>query len=159
MKINAHHHTLMLLVLSAGLIFWFGRLSVQYQIQRATPPVQSIEEINPKIPLIEITDIRDTQVFGLVNKPEIRIKSGEQVAVPDDDLQFSLNIEHLGYIGPKRPIVKVTIPEWANFVASKSGKYFYEIDEQAAKQLSPENYVFFKNEEEAIASGYKRREK
>lgn len=159
MKINVQHHTLILLVLSAGLIFWLGRLSVQYQLHRETPPIQSIEEINPKIPMVEIIDIRDAQVLGSVNTPEMRIKSGEQVAVPDKDLLFSLNIEHLGYIGPKRPIVKVTIPEWANFVASKSGKYFYEIDEQAAKQLSPENYVFFKNEEEAIAAGYMRRNK
>lgn len=159
MKINARHHTLVLLVLSAGLIFWFGRLSAQYQMHRAAPPLQSVGDINPKIPMVEITDIRDAQILGSVNKPEIRIKSGEQVAVPDEDLQFSLGIEHLGYIGPKRPVVQVTIPEWANFVASKNGKYFYDIDEQAAKQLSPENYVFFKSEEEAMKAGYSKRTK
>jgi len=157
MKIKKHCRTIIILLVSGVILFSLGRLSVQYEIHRELDPVQVVEEINPKIPQIVINEIKDAKIIGSVNASEIRIKSGEQTAVPDEENKFEIDIQHLGYIGPKRKIVKVTIPEWANFVASKSGKYYYEIDEKSAKKLSLANRVYFKTEEEAEEAGYLRR--
>ena len=119
----------------------------------------SIGETNPKIPLVTITDIRDAKVMGTVNRPEIRIVSGSSVAVADPEQHFELNIEHLGYIGEKRPIIQLKIPAWAQFVASKNGKYVYELDDNSAKSLSPQNRVYFRTEEEAVKAGYLKRKR
>lgn len=143
-----------ILLLIIALIFWLGRLSVQYQIHSELTPIQTISEINPKIPMIEIVDIQDAKIIGSVNKPEIRIKSGEQVAVPDADNNFELDIQHLGFIGARRPVIKVKVPDWARYVASKKGKYFYELDEKSAKNLSVANMIFFASEEDATKAGY-----
>jgi hypothetical protein len=157
MKINAQHHKLLLLILTGVLVFWFGRLSIQYEISKTVPPVQIVTEVNQKIPMIEIIDIQNAKIVGSVNKSEIRIRSGESVAVPNDEYQFELDIQHLGYIGDKRPVVVHQVPEWAQFVASKSGKYFYELDEKSAKNLSVENRVYFATQEEAVKAGFARR--
>jgi hypothetical protein len=157
MNINAQHHKAIFLVLTGVLIFWIGRLTVQYEIHKELPPVQEIPEMNEKIPMVDITDIRGAQIFGTVNKTEIRLKSGESVAVPDENNEFVLDIQHLGYLGEKKPVILHQMPEWAQFVASKSGKYFYELDEPTAKNLSVENRLYFANEEEAMKEGFQKR--
>lgn len=153
MKINARHYQILFTIGLSVLIFWFGRLSVQYQLHKNLPPIQITDEENPKIPQVIIQDIQDARVLGTVNKSEIRIVSGDEVAIPDQDLDFSLNIEHLGYIGPKRKIITKEVPEWAKFVASKSGKYYYPLDERSLKKLSVKNQVYFATMEEAEAAG------
>jgi len=157
MNINAQHHRAILFALTAVLIFWAGRLSIQYQIHASLPPVQLVPEINEKIPMVEITDIQQGKIFGLVNKPEIRLKSGDAFAVPDANQEFILDIQHLGFLGEKVPVVIHQVPEWARFVASKSGKYFYELDEPSAKNLSVENRVYFASEEEGMKAGFAKR--
>ncbi|MDF2378996.1 MAG: hypothetical protein P1V18_02105 [Candidatus Gracilibacteria bacterium] len=159
MKINSQHHVIILSVGIAVLLVWFGRLSVQFELHSQLPPLQMIEEVNQKIPQVVIQDIQEGRVIGSVNNSEIRIVSGEQVAVPEDDLSFLLNIEHLGYIGPKRQIITKEVPEWARFVASKNGKYFYEIDEKSLKKLSVANQIYFATEEDAVAAGKVGRER
>ena len=157
MELKAQYHIYIIFFLTLCLVFWFGRLSVQYQLKIQTPPVQTVSEINPKIPLIEIKDIQNAKVIGSVSQPEIRIKSGEQIAVPDQENNFTLDVQHLGYLGQKVPVIEVSIPEWANYVASKAGKYYYELDDKSAKNLSIPNRVYFATVEEAGEAGYERR--
>jgi len=45
-------------------------------------------------------------------------------------------------------------PAASGFVASKSGKKYYEIDSAAAKKIAEENRVYFKTEAEAKKAGY-----
>lgn len=139
---------------SGILVFFLGRLSLQYQITVDLPPVQSVSEVNPGIPLVTIHAIEDGVVYGAVNRSEIRIISEEQVATVESDMKFSLNIEHLGYLGKKAPVIEHHIAEWAQFVASRNGKYFYALDEKQAKRLSVPNRVYFPSVEEATAAGY-----
>lgn len=157
MKINAQHQRFMLILALMLATFWMGRLSIQYEMVRQLPAVQAIDEINPTIPLVEITSIENAQLSGRVNQDHVRITSGEQVAVAQDDLSFTLDIQHLGYLGPKRPVIEHVVPEWAQFVASKKGKYYYEIDEKQAKRLSVPNRLYFESEEEAEGAGYNKR--
>ncbi|MDP3975565.1 MAG: hypothetical protein Q8P95_01490 [bacterium] len=159
MTITKGHHSLIIIALLGLLIFWFGRLSVQYQIHAQLEPVQVIAEINPKVPQVSITDIQGAKVYGQVNDPQIRLKSGDQLAVPDNNLKFELDIQHLGYVGDKREVIKHTPPAWAQFVASKNGKYFYEVDEKSGKNLSIPTRVYFRTEEEALSAGYQKRKR
>jgi|CXWL01.1.fsa_nt_gi hypothetical protein len=155
MKINAQCHRILICILSLGLAFWFGRLTLQYQISLKVPELQQLGELNTKIPIVTITDIDNGRLLGTVNTLKIRLKSGSEVAVPDPDQHFELNIKDLGFAAQPDPRLKV--PERAKFVASKNGKYFYELDEATAKRLSPLTRVFFTTEKEAQAAGYKRR--
>lgn len=159
MKINSTTINTFLVLGACVLFFWLGRLTVLYEEQASAPLISTVGELNQKIPQVEILDIQNAKVVGTVNTPEIRLKSGDQLAVPEDDLTFSLDVQHLGYVGEKRPVVKKVLPEWARFVASKSGKYYYEIDEKSLKQLSVENQVYFATAEEAIKAGYQLRSK
>ncbi len=43
----------------------------------------------------------------------------------------------------------------AAFVASKTGKKFYAVDSAAGQKIKEENRVYFKDEKEAEAAGYK----
>lgn len=157
MKINAVHHQRIGILFAALLIFFLGRLSVLYERAGEITPLQTINEINPGIPMVRITNIQDAQIMGSVSQANIRITSGAQVAVPEEDLNFRLDIQHLGYIGPKRKIIEHVVPEWAQFVASKKGKYYYEMNEKQAKRLSVPNRMYFGSEEEAKNAGYLRR--
>lgn len=148
------------IALSAGLFFvsfTLGRLSWQYQEHLSTPPVQQINEINHRLPVLEIIDIKEAQVIGTSSTQDVRIVSGERVVLPDEEGNFTLDITHLGYIGPKRPVIEHKVPEWAQYVASKSGKYFYTLDEKQAKRLSVPNRIYFKSVEEALEAGYRER--
>jgi len=157
MNINPRYQTIILVVLSAGLVFWLGRLSLQYELSLHMPDIHQIGEINEKIPMVDITDIKDGKLLGTVNQPDIRLKSGSEVAVPDQDKHFELNISNLGFAAKPDPRLKV--PADAKFVASKTGKYFYALDEATAKRLNPLTRVFFTTEEEAVEAGYQKRTK
>lgn len=157
MNINAHYHRILIVILSLGLAFWVGRLSLQYQLSQNVPELRQVGEINTKVPMVTITDIQDAKLIGTVNTPGIRIKSGSELAVPDDRNHFELSIGHLGYIGKKDE--KLKVPTDARFAASKNGKYFYALDEATAKRLSPLTRVFFNTEEEAQAAGFEKRSK
>ncbi len=75
------------------------------------------------------------------------------MAVPSEDMAFELDVTHLGYLGEKRPKITIEVPEWAQFIASKSGKYYYLLTEKQAKKLSAANHLYFATKEEAEASG------
>ncbi len=154
MKINTATYRISAYSLLILLSFYFGRLSLQYQIHAKLAPVHQVEEINKQVPIFEILQIKDAQVIGSVSFLDSRIISGEEVSVPDDEGKFTLGISHLGYIGPKREIIKHEVPDWAQFAASKNGKYFYAIDEKQAKRLSVPNRIYFKSQEEARGAGY-----
>lgn len=159
MKIPFRHTFRQLITLFLSLVFsfWFGRLSVQYQIQGDLPPLQTVSEINPKIPLVTIEEIRGGKLLGNVNRSEMRIVSNGKVAVPDEDLHFELDLQHLGFLGERRQVIVHHVPEWAHFVASKNGKYFYEVNEKSGKNLSVPTRLYFATEEAAEKAGYVKR--
>ncbi len=159
MKINDRLYHFVLVALGAIFFFLSGRLSVQVEISSKVPPIHVVNDVNPKVPLVEITDVKNGKILGTVNRPEIRLSSGPSVAVPDEKKHFELSIEHLGFIGSKQPKDKALVPTWAKFVASKKGKYFYDLSGKSAKNLSPENKVFFATEQEAKEAGYAKRSK
>lgn len=159
MQINARIINVILLSSTGVLLFWAGRLSLQYQLSKQLPPIRVIPEINPKVPVVEIQEIKDATISGKVNTEKIRFKAGDSVAVPGEDKTFQLDIRPLGFVAKKQPEDPAKIPEWAKFVASKRGKYFYALDSRSAKNLSVQNRVFFATEEEAMNAGYEKRER
>jgi hypothetical protein len=159
MQINVRIINIILLASAGVLLFWFGRLSLQYELAKQVPPIRVVPEINQKVPLVEITAIENAMLKGNVNKNGIRIKAGDAVAVLEEDLTFQLDIRSLGFTARKQPEDPAKVPEWAKFVASKRGKYFYVLDSRSAKNLSVENRVFFATEEEAKKAGYEKRER
>jgi hypothetical protein len=135
------------------LVFWSGRLSVQYQIQQEKPITQ-VTELNPGIPLVNIMDVNGDTMVGYATDPKTRIKSGEELAVPDKDGRFELSLKHLGFL-PRTDVIVHSIPEGAKYVASKNGKNFYEVESGSGKRISVGNRVYFKTQQEGVDAGYK----
>lgn len=154
MKINTRHHRILAYTLAIAALFVCGRLSVFYQISAQVTDIQQVPELSKVLPVIHITDIKDAQVIGTANTSQLRILSQDEVVVPDEQGDFILDITHLGFIGAKKPVIKHTVPEWAQYVASKNGKYYYSLDEKQAKRLSVPNRMYFRTEEEAGEEGY-----
>lgn len=159
MSINHRFIAFIFLFLSGILIFWFGRLSVQYQLKKQVPPIEFVEEINPKIPLVEIMKLEGKILKGKINKSEIRITNGRTTAVPDQDNNFELKLDDENIVAEQKmpKVVDEGVPSWAKFVASKRGKYFYVIDEKSLKKLKKENHRYFSTEEAAMRAGYQKR--
>lgn len=139
----------------ALLLFFAGRVSVLWQQYEKPEPLKRVEEINRPVPLIQIDEIKDGKLVGIVNDPRIRIRSGKNIAFLDEEKKFEIDITHLGISGSAEE--KGKVPEGAKFVASKKGKYFYVLDSASAKRLSPKNLLFFTTKEEAVKAGYKER--
>ena len=141
------------LLLSMILCFAAGRLSWQYEHHRDIQPLVQLEDQQQEVSIIHLEEIEHGKVMGRTNDPFLRIHSGESFAVPEEDLSFELDITHLGYLGEKRPKITIEVPEWAQYIASKSGKYYYSLTEKQAKKLSAANHIYFATKEEAEAAG------
>ena len=147
-------HHMVIAMLLAMIIFWMGRLSV-YSSSVSFSPIQEVAEINPKVPIVNILAIQGDQLIGYVSDPKTRIKSWDKsVAVPNHENRFVLDISHFGFL-PRIPVIEHHVPEWAIYVASRSGKNFYRVDSPSGKRISVPNRVYFKTREEAIQKGFK----
>ena len=152
---RASIHRAIMLITTVIIIFWIGRLSVYYQ-QLSSEPIREVGEINEKIPLVNIVEVTSQKIIGYTSDKNMRIKSlDKSVAVPDADLRFELDTSHFGFLGNKSIVIEHEIPDWAVYVASKSGKNFYPVDSGNGKHISVPNRVYFKTKEEALAAGFK----
>ncbi len=104
------------------------------------------------IPVIQLQKIENGILYGISESSEIRLKIGKDSEIsvyPSGN--FSTEITE---ILPN--LEKIPAPKGMQFVASKSGKYFYPLDHTKADTLAVKNRIFFANEEEAMQKGYKR---
>ena len=158
MKINDRVFFALVLTIFSFLVFFSGRLSLQYALHERSPPIITIPEINQKVPIVEITGFRSGYLFGKVSVRDMRLKTPEQISVPNEQLEFSLNMSE--FLPKEQQLVRSMVtgaPEDAKFVASKIGKYYYEIDSTSAKRLSLKNRRYFSTEEEAKKAGFQKK--
>ena len=152
---KTHISYLLIFVLGIAL----GRVSWQYQLHYQLNPVRVSTAELSSVPTISILGIDGGELRAESSEGNIRLLLGEQVAVPNEDGGLVLSLEDLGFLGQRKKIIVQEIPDGSRFIASKSGKYVYDLTEKQAKKLSAANHRYFQNIEEALAEGYEYRER
>lgn len=115
----------------------------------------SFGDFSEEIPLIRFETIENGILKGTLEGEEARFIVGETEEVyPVFPGKFSFSVENILPL-----LAQIPAPEGKYFVASKSGKYFYPLDDPYAALISLKNRIFFVNEGEAISAGFVRREK
>ncbi len=103
-----------------------------------------------KVCVLDLSEISPFGIKGRINGNDLRLSNGENILEVKKEEEFQFNTAKIFRN------IKAVIPENTRFFASNRGKTFYSINN--TKQLEktrPENLVFFKDEKEAIGSGYK----
>lgn len=145
------------LTLAAILIFAIGltsgfTLGYFNSAQAAFPKMPQVADMNPKI-----TTIKFLKLEGGILKGEV---AGQKARLAYDR-------EHIKDINPGEsfeiPVYQVSLyqyysardlPEETQYIASKSGKYYYSILSPKAFSITPKNRLHFKTKEEAEKMGY-----
>ncbi len=134
------------LILAFGLGCFAGRLWGLRLL--AESPVTLREDTRPSVQTLDLEGIEGGAVVGRASDG-IRISvRGEALPVTGGELRVPLS---------RLPAVTtVRVPAGMRFVASKTGKKYYDVDSVAAERLAPDTRVYFADEESAEAAGYVR---
>lgn len=157
LKFMNKHHLNLNLTLSITLILTIG-LITGYTMGyfRATrnhfPEIKIVEEINPKITTIKLMEVRNGRLYGEVAGQTARIAYNTDGIIdvrPEEKFEIPIN-----QISLKNYYQARDIPENAQFVASKNGKYYYSVFDKRTFSLKPENRLYFSGSSEAEEMGY-----
>ncbi len=117
-----------------------------------TPVSINTGDFSEEISFLQLKTIENGVAKGHLEGEEMRVALGENEI-------FSLfpgEVEiPLAEILPL--LSQIPAPKNMNFVASKSGKYFWALDAPEAAMISPKNRVFFPDEENAKNAGFTKR--
>lgn len=116
------------------------------------PEIEFVDEINTGIPTIKLMEVRSGKLIGEIVGQKTRIAYS-----PDDivDLDIGEKFEILlNEINLQTYYKTDVIPEDAQFIASKNGKYYYSVFDKRALNLSEKNRIYFSNASEAEKMGY-----
>lgn len=145
-------------LLSAALIIFVTGLSAGYsmgyfQSARASfPEIKEAGELNPGIATIKFLKLENGFLKGEVSGQKARL---------------AYNLEDITDVQPggtfEIPIYQVTLgqyysardlPEGMQYIASRQGKYYYNVLDPKAFSITPKNRVYFSLQSEAEAMGY-----
>ncbi len=116
------------------------------------PELKQVEDMNPGISTIKFLKLENGLLKGEITGQKARIAYDLEHI---QDVQVGQSFEI--------PVYQVTLdqyysarnlPEGAQYIASKSGKYYYSILEPKAFKITPKNRLFFKDKNEAEKRGY-----
>lgn len=142
------------LILSIGVL---GGYSIGYfQIsQRSFPNIKTIEDINQGITTIKLFEIKGGKLIGEISGRNARLAyNSDNIIEIEKDGAFEIP---LNQISLRDFYVSKSISDNTQFIASKSGKYYYSIFDKKAFNLSESNRIYFTNEEDAENAGYIKR--
>lgn len=135
-------------ILILGVII--GKLQERMQINAENSEIIILDEdINEGIPYIKILGLKDGELVGTISNPLIRISTETEIALHDNDLNFTLPFNDI-----LRKNLLINVPTGMNYIASKKGTKFYNIYDKKAAELSPQNHIFFQTKQEATDAGY-----
>ena len=140
--------TLILIIgLTAGYSMGYFR-ATRSQFQN----IQFTNEINEGVTTVKLMEVKNGKLYGEISGKEgriaynsnriIDIEKGEKFEIP------------LNQINLKNYYRAQNLPEDAQFIASKNGKYYYSIFDKRALNISEKNRIYFSFELEAEEMGY-----
>lgn len=139
------------LILTIGLV---GGYSIGYF--RATrnhfPEIKFVDEINPGIATIKLMEVKNGKLYGKISGQAARLAySPNDIIELEKENEFEVPISQIQL---KWYYQAKSIPENVEFVASKTGKYYYSVFDKKAFNISPKNRIHFNSESEAEEMGY-----
>jgi len=123
--------------------------------QKSFPNIKTIEEINPGVTTIKLLEVKGGKLTGKISGRNARLAyNSDNIIEIKKEEGFTIP---LNQISLKDFYVSESIPKDMQFIASKSGKYYYSIFDKKAFNISEKNRIYFKTSEEAERVGYKRK--
>lgn len=139
------------LILATGLTIGFSL--GYYQSARANfTQMTEVRDLNPHVTTIKFLKYENGLLKGEVTGQKARLAySTEHVFDLEPGEEFELPVYEVSlyqYYSAR------DLPEDTQYIASKSGKYYYSILNPKAFGITPKNRLYFKTEEEAEKMGY-----
>jgi hypothetical protein len=133
------------------LAFAGGMLTQAY---RAIPdtPVEKTFDLNPGVAVVIFDRIENGKLMGHGSGTPVRLLTRTELEVPQTGGTFAISLNDLGL--KNTAVTNASIPEWAQFVASKNGKKYYPVNSSRAKTLSEKTRIFFPDAKSATQQGY-----
>lgn len=132
----------------------WGILFERWRFVKNREPI-TFGNFSDEISLIRFSTIENGVLRGTLQGEEARFIVGDTEEVysvfPGE---FFFSVENILPL-----LTHIPAPEGSLFVASKSGKYFYPLDDPSAALISVKNRIFFPSEKEALSAGFVRRSK
>lgn len=143
-----------ILILSIGVLSGYSIGYFQIS-QRSFPNIKTIEDINQGVTTIKLFEIRGGKLIGEIGGRNARLAyNSDNIIEIEKDGTFEIP---LNQISLRDFYVSKSISDDTQFIASKSGKYYYSIFDKKAFNLSESNRIYFTNEEDAENAGYMKR--
>ncbi|QQR83948.1 hypothetical protein IPJ72_01975 [Candidatus Peregrinibacteria bacterium] len=152
-KIDLVAHTTLLIAI--GLVVGYGAGFARAQ-RMNFPDIKWVNDVNEGVTTLQLITAKQGVLKGVIAgnrsgriayQPEkiIEIAAGESFEIPLNEID--------------NPIInlKEIIPDWAQFAASKQGKYYYSVLEPSVLNLSETNRLFFATAQDAEQAGFTRK--
>ena len=127
--------------------FLLGSIVTTYGLVRR-PPVVVMDDAAPDISVVSIEGIRDGALRG-VARGNVRVVAGDEIVSVDQSGSFMIRDSRI-----LTNTVILEVPPGMHFVASKRGKKYYSVDSSQARNIVPENRIYFPDEISARQAGY-----
>lgn len=145
------------LITSATLILFIG-LTAGYSMgyfrrtRNNFPQTQFINEINEGVVTIKLMEVKNGKIYGEIEgkKGRIAYNSNNIITIQEGE-SFEIPINEINL---KNYYQAKNLPEKAQFIASKQGKYYYSIFDKSALNIIEKNRIYFSSESEAEKMGY-----
>ena len=103
-------------------------------------------DTRPPVPTVHIRGVRNGLLHGQIIG-SARVVIGSNVMTQSGVFAFDAGPLLINEIS-------ITIPSWATYVASKRGTRYYPINAAAAKNIVPQNRLYFRSRQDAESAGY-----
>lgn len=139
------------LILSIGLVAGYA-MGYFRATRNHFPEIRFVDEINPGVATIKLMEVKNGKLYGQISGQDGRIAYS-----PDDILSVEKENEFeipLNAISLKTYYQARNLPENAQFMASRQGKYYYSVLDKRAFNISHKNRLYFSSAKEAEKGGY-----
>lgn len=145
------------LIASIALIFTIGA-TTGYAIgffratRRSFPEIKTVGEINPGTTTVKLMEVKNGILYGKISGREARLAySADHILSLEKEQTFEIPISQIQL---KNYYQASALPDEVQFIASKTGKYYYSVFDKRALNLSKKNRLMFKSAKEAESMGY-----
>lgn len=139
------------LILALGLVIGYGAGYFQGKHSSFTG-IEAVGEINPGVTTLQFMKVENGHLIGRIEGQHARlVYSSDHLLELEKGDDFSVPLSEIDLI---HFFVAEDLPEGTQFIASKSGKYYYSIFDKKAFNLTPANRIYFQSAQEAEERGY-----
>ena len=107
-----------------------------------------VPDQRPRVPTVHLMGMRDGKLHGMVFG-SVRFFVGDRQVTATGAFAVApgpLAIQQ----------ISVTVPSWAQFVASRRGKRYYPVFSAGGERIVPRNRIYFRSAQDAEAAGFRK---